>query len=122
MVKTGNVAAYIKKFPPRVRKILAKMRKTIRKAAPAAQEGISYGMPVYKQNGILAYFAAFKDHVSFFPTSLGVKAFKKELVKYKTSKGTIRFALDKPVSYGLIGRIMKYRVRENTARRQSGGG
>jgi uncharacterized protein YdhG (YjbR/CyaY superfamily) len=113
--KNKAVSAYIKRYPANVRKILEKMRKTIRKAAPAAEEGISWGMPVYKLNRILTFFAAFKEHVSLFPAATGIKAFKKELAGYKTSKGTVRFALDKPIPYGLITKIVKYRVRENLA-------
>jgi uncharacterized protein YdhG (YjbR/CyaY superfamily) len=89
------------------------MRTTIKKAAPNAQEAISYGIPTYKLNGNLVHFGAFKDHISFFPTSSGTAAFKKEISKYKVSKGTIQFPLDKPVPFGLITKIVRFRVREN---------
>jgi len=112
--KSNAVSAYIRQYPANVRKILAKIRKTIRKAAPGAEEVVSYMMPAYKMGRILVYFAGFKDHVGFFPTSSGVKAFKKELEKYKTSKGTIRFLPEEPVPYGLISRITRFRVRENS--------
>jgi len=84
-----------------------------RKAAPRARETISYGIPTYKLNGNLVHFGAFKDHVSFFPTSSGVNAFKKELSKYRVAKATIQFPLDKPLPLGLIKRIVTFRVKEN---------
>lgn len=121
MMKTGkgapaSVDAYIAEFPPDVRQVLEKIRSTIRKAAPGAEEKIGYMMPAFAQNGPLVYFAAFKNHIGFFPTSTGVEAFKKELAAYETSKGTVRFPLGRPVPYGLIARIVKFRVKENRAR------
>jgi uncharacterized protein YdhG (YjbR/CyaY superfamily) len=104
---------YIQRSPKDMQNILRKIRATIRKAAPNAEEAISYQMPAFKLGGNLVYFAAFSDHISFFPTSSGVAKFKKELVKYKTSKGTIKFSLDKPIPYGLISKITKFRVKEN---------
>jgi uncharacterized protein YdhG (YjbR/CyaY superfamily) len=112
--KSSAVDAYIRQYPANVRKILAKIRDTIRKAAPDAEEIISYMMPAYRINSVLVYFAGFKDHVSFFPTSSGVKAFKKELGKLARSKGTIWLPLDEPVPYGLIRRITRFRVRESS--------
>jgi len=85
----------------------------IKKSAPQAEETISYQMPAFKLNGNLVYFAAFKDHIGFFPTSSGVAAFKKELSKYATSKGTIRFPLGKPIPFDLVRKIVKFRVKEN---------
>ena len=111
-----NTDEYIKRQPKEIQVILKKMRETIRKAAPKAEETISYQMPTFKQGRNLVHFAAFKDHVSFFPGSSGVGYFEKELGKYKTSKGTIQFALDKPIPYGLITRITRFRVREEEAR------
>ena len=113
--KSKAVSAYIRKYPPNVRKILEKIRITIRKAAPEAEETISYRIPAYKMGRDLVYFAAFRDHISFFPTSSGVSAFKKELASHAVSKGTVHFKLDEPVPYGLIGRIVKLRVRETMA-------
>jgi uncharacterized protein YdhG (YjbR/CyaY superfamily) len=89
-----NIDAYISGFPEDIQATLQKIRQTIKKAAPQAEEAISYGMPAFKQNGVLVYFAAFKDHIGFFPTSSGVANFTKELAGYDTSKGTIRFPLD----------------------------
>ena len=99
-----------------VRERLQKMRSTIQQAAPDARETMSYKMPAYKQNGILVYFAAFKNHVSFFPTSNGVEVFKDRLDEYKTSKGTIQFSNKQDIPYDLIAEIVKYRLKENEAR------
>jgi uncharacterized protein YdhG (YjbR/CyaY superfamily) len=107
-----DVDEYIQRSPREIQKVLQKMRETISIAAPGAKEVISYQMPAFRQGGILVYFAGFSDHISFFPTSSGVKKFKKDLVKYKTSKGTIQFPLGKPIPFGLISRITKFRVRE----------
>lgn len=112
----ASVDAYIAGFKPEVRAVLRKMRATIRKAAPDAEEKISYMMPAIFLEGPLVYYAAFKNHIGFFPTSMGVKAFKSELAAYETSKGTIRFPLDKPVPLGLIARIVEFRVKENRSR------
>lgn len=112
--KNAAVSAFIGKYPPDVRKTLEKIRETIRKAAPRAEETISYMIPAYRLGRDLVYFSGFRDHIGFFPTSSGISAFKKELSGYKTSKGTVRFALDEPIPYGLISRIVKYRVRETT--------
>lgn len=112
MKKSKQVTAFIKKYPPKVRKILAKARATIMKAAPKAEETISYGIPAYRMEKDLVYFAAFKEHLGFFPTSSGIRVFKKELAKYGTSKGTARFPLDKPIPFGLIAKITRFRVKE----------
>jgi uncharacterized protein YdhG (YjbR/CyaY superfamily) len=108
-----NINEYIETFPPKIQKQLKKLRKTIRKAAPDAEEVISYQMPAYKLKGILLYFAAFKDHISFFPSASGVDAFKKELTGYKTSKGTIQIPHGTELPLDLIARIVKFRVNEN---------
>ena len=108
-----NIDEYIAGFPKEIQDILQNLRKVIQESAPEAQEVISYSMPAFKQNGILVYFAAFKDHIGFFPTSSGVSAFKKDLEPYATSKGTIRFPLDKPIPFALVEKIVKYRVQEN---------
>lgn len=112
----ASVSAYIAGFPPEVRAILRKMRATIRKSAPGAAETISYGIPAYVQDGVLAYFAGFSGHVSFFPTSSGIRKFGEELAAYETSKGTVRFPHGTRVPYGLISRIVKFRVKENETR------
>ena len=108
-----NIDEYIAGFPENIQAILQNLRRVIHEAAPEAQETISYSMPAFKQNGILVYFAAFKDHIGFFPTSSGVSAFSKELAPYDTSKGTVRFPLDKPLPVNLIKKIVKFRAQEN---------
>jgi uncharacterized protein YdhG (YjbR/CyaY superfamily) len=104
---------YIRGFPKEIREVLQKIRITIRKAAPQAEEIISYQMPAFKQNGNLVYFAAFKKHFGFFPTSSGTRAFKQELSVYRGSKGSVQFPFGQPVPFGLISRIVKFRVKEN---------
>jgi uncharacterized protein YdhG (YjbR/CyaY superfamily) len=108
----SNIDEYIAGFPDNVRSILEELRQVIKKAAPAAQETISYGMPAFKLKGILVYFAAYKSHIGFYPTGSGVAAFKEELTPYAVSKGTIRFPLDKPLPLSLVEKIVKYRVLE----------
>ena len=104
---------YISTFPKNVQATLEALRQAIKEAAPNAEEAISYQMPAFRLNGVLVYFAAFKNHIGFYPTSSGVAEFKKELSQYEVSKGTIRFPLDKPIPLDLIKKIVKYRVKEN---------
>jgi len=111
-----TIDEYIANYPPEVQASLQKLRRTIRAAAPEATEAISYQIPTFKLHGNLVHFAAFKDHLSFFPTSSGVEHFKAELSAYKNAKGTIQFPLDRPVPYELIERITRFRVEENRAR------
>jgi uncharacterized protein YdhG (YjbR/CyaY superfamily) len=108
-----DIDDYIASAPEVVRPVLEKIRQVIKAAAPEAREAISYSMPAFKLNGVLVYFAAFKDHIGFFPTAKGVSYFKKELEPYDTSKGTVRFLLDKPVPYGLLRKIVRRRVKQN---------
>jgi uncharacterized protein YdhG (YjbR/CyaY superfamily) len=108
-----TVDEYIKLHPAQIRKGLAIIRKTIKAAAPGAEELISYRMPAYKLNDMLAYFSATKTHYGFYPTSSPVNAFSEKLKSYDTSKGTIRFALDKPLPIKLISEIVKWKVRDN---------
>jgi uncharacterized protein YdhG (YjbR/CyaY superfamily) len=105
---------YVSMFPDDVQVILQRLRQTIRKAAPNAKEAISYQIPTFKLNGNLVHFAAFKDHISFFPTSSGRRGFKKELAKYKGGRGTIQFPLEEPIPYDLVSKITKFRVKENS--------
>ncbi len=111
--RTSEIDEYIGKFPEEIRDMLEQIRSAVKKAAPGAKEVISYKMPAFKLNGIIVWFAAFKDHIGFFPTASGVKEFEKELIKYETSKGTIRFPLDKKIPLSLISRITKFRVKED---------
>jgi uncharacterized protein YdhG (YjbR/CyaY superfamily) len=104
-----TVDEYIGGFPSETQKILKKVRSTIKKAAPKAEERISYGIAGYFENGILIYFAGFKNHVSVYPAPRGEPEFKKELAAFKGGKGTIQFPVDKPIDYDLISRIVKFR-------------
>jgi uncharacterized protein YdhG (YjbR/CyaY superfamily) len=113
MNKLNEIDIYIAGFPVETQEILERLRETIKKAAPDAEEVISYKMPAYKLNGILLYFAAHKNHIGFYPTGKGIEAFKNELTNYKWSKGTIQFPLNKPIPFGLITKIVKFRVKEN---------
>lgn len=111
MVK--NVDEYIRSFPPKVQTILKKIRQTIKKTAPEAEEVINYGIAGYKYHGILIYFAGFTNHVSIYPAPRTAPAFKKELADYKGGKGTVQFPLDKPIPLSLVKRIVKYRMQQN---------
>ncbi|OLC31933.1 MAG: hypothetical protein AUH31_01635 [Armatimonadetes bacterium 13_1_40CM_64_14] len=111
-----NIDDYIEDFPKNIQRLLRKMRSAIRKAAPQAQETISYRIPTFTLRGYLVHFAAFKHHVSFFPTSSPMRAFKRELSSYRVSRGTIQFPLERPLPLTLVRRIVKFRVRENLAR------
>jgi uncharacterized protein YdhG (YjbR/CyaY superfamily) len=112
-IEFTSVDDYIAAQPDNFRASLEKLRQTIRKAAPDAEEVISYQMPAFKFHGMLVYFAAFKNHISFFPTSSGVQAFKDRLASFQTSKGTIKFPLDKPIPLKLVSDIVKFRMKEN---------
>jgi len=114
-----TIDEYINTFPEDIQIILEKMRQTIRKAAPEVSEVISYRMPGFKLNGSLVWFAAFKNHIGFYPTSSGIEAFKNELSSYKTSKGAIQFPLDKPIPYDLVENIVLFRVDENLAKKKT---
>jgi uncharacterized protein YdhG (YjbR/CyaY superfamily) len=113
MNKPLSVDEYISNFPEETRNILEQVRATIKKAAPQAEEVISYSMPAFKQNGILVFYAAHKNHIGFYPTSSGTAVFKEELAGYNTSKGAIQFPLGKPIPLDLITRIVEFRVKEN---------
>lgn len=111
-----TVDGYIDSFPPAVRKLLSAMRKTIKAAAPKAEELISYQMPAYKYKGVLVYFAAFEKHIGFYATPTGHAAFKKELSAYKTGKGSVQFPLTEPMPLDLVKRMVQFRVKENEAK------
>ncbi|EQA43727.1 PF08818 domain protein [Leptospira broomii serovar Hurstbridge str. 5399] len=111
-----NIDEYIENSSPEVRKLLEDLRSTIINSAPTAVEKISYRMPAFELNGNLVYFAAYKNHIGFYPTSSGIKSFQSELSRYKTSKGAVQFPLDNPLPLKLISRIVKYRVKENIAK------
>jgi len=113
-----TIDEYIKTFPEDVQAILQKVRQTIRKAAPQAEEAISYQMPTFKLNGRnLVHFAGYKHHVGFYPVPSGIDAFERELSRYRQGKGSVQFPLDRPVPYDLVRKIVIFRMRENLARK-----
>ena len=113
MQKPSTTDEYIAAFPEKTKEMREQLRDTIKKAAPKAEEVISYGMPAFKQNGMLVYFAAFRNHIGFYPTASGIKEFKKELFMYKGAKGSVQFPLDKPLPLSVVKKIVKFRVAEN---------
>ena len=113
MVNPKNIDEYIAAFPADVQKILQQIRSLIQKAAPQAEETIKYAIPTFTLEGInMVHFAAFKNHIGFYPTPTGIEGFKKELSAFKGAKGSVQFPLDKPMPLALITRIVKFRVRE----------
>ncbi len=108
-----DIDEYIAGFPHGVQEILQKIRMTIRKAAPDAEETIKYQIPTFTRKGNLVYFAAFKKHIGFYPPPKGDEKLKTEISAYEGAKGNLRFPLDKPIPYALISKIVKLRVRQN---------
>jgi len=114
-----TIDEYIARFPKDVRDVLEELRRVIRESAPKAEETISYGIPTFDLNGRhLVHFAAYKNHVGFYPTPSAIEAFKKELSAFRTSKGTVQFPLDKPIPFDLVKKIVKFRVKENESKRK----
>ena len=111
-----TIDEYIAAFPENIQSILQEFRQAIMQSAPGAVEAISYQMPAFKLNGTLVWFAAFKDHIGFYPRESAIEAFKEKLSTYGVSKGTIRFPLDKPIPLDLIKEIVRFRVKENQHR------
>lgn len=111
--KFKTVDEYFSTFPAGTKRLLKELQKTIKQAAPQAEELISYNMPAYKLNGMLVYYAAYKNHIGFYPTPSGIEAFKKELAGYEGAKGSVQFPTDKPMPFDLITKIVKFRVKEN---------
>ncbi len=110
-----SIDQYINTFPKHIQEILQKLRDTIRLVAPDATEAISYGMPTFKHNGKnLVHFAAWKNHIGFYPTPSGTNAFQKELASYTVSKGAIQFPINSPLPLSLIKKITVHRVKENS--------
>jgi len=119
MAQPEDIDTYISQFSPEVQEILQKIRQTIRASAPDANEIISYGMPAFRLNGILVYFAAFKKHIGLYPPVSGDKAIKKAIAPYAGPKGNLQFQLDEPIPYTLIKRITKLRVRQDKERAEA---
>jgi len=112
--KPRNIDEYIATFSPEVQAILEKIRLTIKNAAPRAQETISYKIPAFKMNGIFVYFAAFKNHIGLYPPVRGDAKLLKAISIYAGKKGNLQFPLDRPIPYGLIEKIVKLRVKQNS--------
>ncbi len=117
-----DIDEYISGFSKDVQHKLRKIRLTIRKAAPGAKESISYKMPAFALNGYLVHFAAYPKHIGMYPAPTGVKEFKKELSIYQTAKSTLRFELDKPIPFGFISKLVKFRAKENLKKAKAGVG
>jgi uncharacterized protein YdhG (YjbR/CyaY superfamily) len=117
MKKPKDIDEYISGSPPEIQAVLEQLRATIKKAAPRAEEVISYGMPAFKLNGMLVWFGAHSKHIGFYPRVSAIEAFKKELSTYKGAKGSVQFPLDKPLPLGLVSKIVKFRVKENLVRK-----
>ena len=111
-----SIDEYIAAFSPEVQAVLERVRFTIRNAAPGAQETISYQIPAFTLSGILVYFAAFKNHIGFYPPVKGDAKLEKAVLGYAGEKGNLRFPLDQPIPFGLIERIAKLRVKQNLAK------
>jgi len=109
----ASIDEYIATFPTEIQKLLQEVRATIHAAAPEAQEKISYQMPTFFLNGNLVHFAAFKNHIGFYPAPVGIEEFKDELAPYAGAKGSVRFPLDQPLPLELVSRIVKFRVAGN---------
>ena len=115
-VEIKNTDQYIDSFPASTQKLLVQIRKTIAKAAPKATESIKYAMPTFEYFGNLVHFAGYKNHLGFYPSPSGLKAFQEEINAYPNSKGAVQFPLDKPLPLALITKIVKFRVTENEAK------
>lgn len=120
--KIETIDDYINQFSGEIKSKLETIRSAIKKAAPKTTEVISYGMPAFKQNKVLVYFAAGKNHIGFYPTPKPIIVFSKELEGYKTSKGAIQFPLDKKIPLALISNITKFRVKEDAGLKLNNGG
>jgi uncharacterized protein YdhG (YjbR/CyaY superfamily) len=115
-----TIDEYIARFPDNIRERLTALRSTIRKAAPHAEETVSYGVPAFKLAGMLVWFAAHKNHIGFYPRAAGIAAFKNELSAYKLSKGTVQFPFDRPLPLPLVSKLVKFRVKQNLSRMGEG--
>lgn len=116
--KFATVDAYIASFPPVVQKRLELIRKTIRKSVPEVQEKISYGIPTFTLDGNLIHYAAYSNHIGIYPGSAAIKAFKKDLAGYRTSKGTIQLPSHAEIPCSLIERIVRFQVNDRASGRK----
>lgn len=111
MTKYSTVKEYFSQLSGPVKARMQTVRETIQKAAPGAEEVISYNMPAFRSNGVLVYYAAYANHIGFYPTGSGIEAFQKEIAGYKSSKGAVQFSHDEPLPLGLITKMVKFRVK-----------
>ena len=109
-----DINQYHSLFSADIQKKLEQLRQAIKQAAPQATETISYGMPAFKQNRVLVYYAVHTWHIGFYPTANPIVQFKDELAKYKTSKGAIQFPIGQPLPLALVKKIVMFRVLEDT--------
>jgi uncharacterized protein YdhG (YjbR/CyaY superfamily) len=117
--KPATIDEYIGVFSNEVQEILEKIRITIQESAPEAKEKISYSMPAFEQNGIIVYFAAFKNHIGLYALPSAHKAFREELSGYKSGKGSVQFPINQSIPYDLIAKIVKFRVKENLEKKMN---
>lgn len=118
MLKPATIDDYIALAAPQAQEKLHELREIIARAAPQATECISYSIPAFRQNRVLVYFAGYKKHVGFYPTSSGIRIFAKQLAKYQSSKGAVQFPLDQPLPARLITAIVKHRLKEDMAEQE----
>jgi uncharacterized protein YdhG (YjbR/CyaY superfamily) len=111
--KFKTVNDYFSSFPASTKSMLRKMRSTIKEVVPKAEEVVSYNMPAFKQNGILVWYAAYRQHIGLYPTPAAIETFAHELRQYKTSKGAIQFPIDKPIPTSLVKKIVRFRVKQD---------
>jgi len=113
-----SIDDYVDRFPKETQQLLRKMRLTIRRAAPKAEESISYGMPTFTLGRNRVYFAGYKNHIGFYPIPAGIEFFKKELSLYKQGKGSVQFPIDKPLPLALVSRIVKFRMKQDLSKKK----
>ena len=114
-----NFDEYLESFPKETQQLLAKMRLTIRRAAPKAKESISYGMPTFTLNGNRVYFAGYKNHIGFYPGG-AIAPFKEDLSAYKSTKGGVQFPINEPLPTALVSRIVKFRMKQDASKKGKG--
>lgn len=114
----ATINEYISEFPEEIRFKLEQIREIIQQAAPEAKEAVRYGMPTFVLNGNLVHFAAYKNHIGFYPAPSGIDAYLDELAVYRTGKGTIQFPIDQPIPFNLIKKVVEFRVNENLGKRK----
>ena len=118
MKTCATINEYISEFPEEIRFKLEQIRETIQQAAPEAKEAVRYGMPTFVLNGNLVHFAAYKNHIGFYPAPSGIDAYLDELAVYRTGKGTIQFPIDQPIPFNLVKKVVEFRVNENLGKRK----